>query len=196
MRRQTIRFLVLFCSGALSASVLIADPAGIATDYRLVDQNGKSFHLHALRGKPLLVSFVYSRCPMPEMCPLTLSLTARLVDTLKRRKMAGRVRVLLVTLDPENDDAKALKELGRRHHLDFRQVTFATGEPRAVRSLAYDLSVIGIQQGDFIAHNLRTVLLDRSLTPVRVWEDNHWDPETVLTALPAAETVSAVSARR
>jgi protein SCO1/2 len=78
--------------------------AAEARDFSLVDQHGATVSLGALRGRPVVVSFVFGHCAT--MCPL-------IVQTLKHVPADGGLQVLLVTLDPWRDTPASLPGIAR-----------------------------------------------------------------------------------
>jgi protein SCO1/2 len=72
-------------------------------DLPLVDQNGTAMKLRDAAGRVLVVTFLYTRCPMPEMCPLVV----KHLETVRRRAneegLGNRLALLGVSLDPAFD---------------------------------------------------------------------------------------------
>jgi len=97
------------------------------------DQNGRSVQLASLRGKPVVISMVFTRCAWA--CPMIVQdmkkIAARLPDDVK-----DRVHYVLVTLDPARDTPDVLAEFARTHHLDATQWTLLRGTASDVRLLA------------------------------------------------------------
>jgi len=124
----------------------------------LGDQNGRSVKLADWRGKPALISMFYTSCEF--VCP-------RIIEGLKRtqRKIAEdglpTVPVLLVSFDPQRDDAATLKKAAAEHGLNDDTWTLARAEPRDVRKLAALLRIQYKQlpSGDF-NHSSVLILLD------------------------------------
>src|ERR1700723_1439497 len=81
-------------------------PAKQAFDFRLVDQDGKAFHLSQMRGKAVLFSFGFTHCP--NVCPTTLSDLARVYQALPAHDQK-KVQILFVSVDPHRDRAETLK---------------------------------------------------------------------------------------
>src|ERR1700720_526181 len=81
-------------------------PARQAFDFRLVDQDGKAFHLSQMRGKAVLFSFGFTHCP--NVCPTTLSDLAKVYQALPA-KDREKVQVLFVSIDPQRDKPETMK---------------------------------------------------------------------------------------
>lgn len=82
------------------------DPPAPAPDFRLTSHTGAPVALRDFRGSPVLLFFGFTRCP--DFCPLTLNRLAEVLGGMGDR--GEEVRVLLVTVDPENDTPEALRE--------------------------------------------------------------------------------------
>src|SRR5271169_1764806 len=87
-------------AGCKSGSDGGAGAASVLTDTKLVDQNGNTVSLESLRGKPLLVDFIYTSCPGP-----CLMETAKLANVALRLgdKLGSKVTLVSITVDPEHD---------------------------------------------------------------------------------------------
>ena len=94
-------------------------------DFSLTDQTGKPFKFQTLRGKVVLVAFVYTTCP--DVCPL-MTASMRLVQEKLRDRERGAVFLLSITTDPEVDSPQVLKAYGERYGIDFYNWLFLTAE--------------------------------------------------------------------
>lgn len=104
----------------------------------LTDQSGRVTGLDRYRGQPVLVSMFYGSCP--HVCPLLISTVQRMERELPAAQRP-RLRVLMVSLDPDRDTPEKLAELAARHRADLSRWTFArAGEPD-VRKLAALLNI-------------------------------------------------------
>jgi protein SCO1 len=98
-------FAVLFVVAKPQAGSLMGT-AAIGGPFQLTDQNGHSFTDADLKGEPFLVFFGFTHCP--DACPTTLLELSDVLDKLGGD--ADKVRVLFITIDPERDNASALKD--------------------------------------------------------------------------------------
>jgi protein SCO1/2 len=107
-----------------------ADPAAKARmlmpgervpDIAFTNQDGRTIHLPDFAGKALLVTFIYTRCPMPDFCPRLSSQFAKIQDELKENPaLYGKTHLLTITLDPKYDTPTVLRKYGRLLPLGFR----------------------------------------------------------------------------
>ncbi len=124
----------------------------------LTDQSGKAVKLDLYDGRPVLVTMFYSSCP--HVCPMLVSTIQRYERDLPDASR-GRLRVLMVSLDPERDTPAKLTEVAQRHHADLARWTFARAAEADVRRLAAVLNIQYRQlpDGEF-SHSTVITLLD------------------------------------
>jgi protein SCO1/2 len=170
-----------------SATLFAAEPV---KNVALVNQDGKPFQLYDYKGKYVLLTFVYSRCPIAKMCPLTMTLAKRLVTKWKEAKMPVPLQVVAVTLDPAFDTPPMLKDFGKRHHVDFAHFTLATGNPQVLADLGAAFNIISYPEEGMIAHNMKDILIGPDMVEIKQYKDNEWKPEDVLKDLKAAKPKS------
>jgi protein SCO1/2 len=109
----------------------------LRTSYRppsftLTDQNGKAVSLDELRGKPVLISAIYTSCS--GTCPLIMQQAKRAVKALPPEERE-RVRVLMITLDPEHDTREARVEMARMHGVSAPVFRLLGGNPAEVNRI-------------------------------------------------------------
>jgi len=174
---------------ALVATELLAvgDPV---PDAALIDQEDRRRSLSEWFGTPTLVTFIYTRCPLPNYCPLM----DRHFSTIQSRvaadaNLSGRVRLISITLDPEYDTPAVLAEHAAGLGADPNVWTFLTGDRVTIDRVAARFGV-GIIREDSpvgpVTHNLRTALIGADGRLAIVYSGNDWTPETVIEALSAA----------
>ncbi|MFQ5692334.1 MAG: SCO family protein [Nitrospinota bacterium] len=191
LRRAGARFLVflLLAAGSLgetsSAHVLPGqkgrpqswrEEKGIAApDFRLTDQDGRRVSLSDLRGKVVLVTFIYTSCA--DLCPL---ITAKVAVLERRFRDRGRIHFVSVTTDPEVDTPAALRAYGKRFGADFSRWSFLTGTEGAVKEVwkAYGVNVIRLGRGN-VEHNYLTALIDASGVWRAAYHGESWETADV-----------------
>ncbi len=171
----------LLCIAFFIAQAALATPI---KNFPMVNQEGKPFQLHDLKGHFVFVTFIYTRCPLPKMCPLSLKLTRQTLAVWKKDPaLKGKsIRSLAVTLDPDNDTPKAMKAYGKRFSLTLPEGVMATGDPKVLAEFASEFNVIGFPNLNTIAHNSKHILLDPEMNEVAQFKDNEWKVPDVLEA--------------
>lgn len=129
-------------------------------DFTLIDQHGQEVSFASLGGKVAVVSFIYSRCPLPDYCPRIMANLGALRDRFADR--LGKDLVLLtVTFDPKYDTPETLKAYAERHQADVPGWHFLTG---SAAEIARVCSLFGVEywpDEGLITHTLQTAVIDR-----------------------------------
>lgn len=156
------------------------DPGEKVPDVELVDQDGELVQFSDYRGHGLILTFIYTECPLPDFCPLMTTQFADLQPELKER-YGGAVQLLSISFDPENDTPEVLTDYGRKHTDDFSTWTFATGATAEQLERAKEaFGITTIEKEDEIVHNLVTAFIDPDGEVVWVWRGNDWEPDDIL----------------
>ena len=148
-----------------------------------VDQDGKSVNLEAFRGEALIVTFIYTSCPMPNFCPLMDQNFAKMQAKLKENNNLLKTRLLSVSFDPQIDTPAVMKAHAQKLGADPRLWSFVTGDRDDIDKWANGFGVsISRAMNDprDITHNLRTALIDRQGNLVQIYPGNEWTPEQIL----------------
>jgi len=171
--------LPLLLGGLLCAGALFAEPASDSLyrlDVPLTDQSGADARLGEAAKGPALISMFYASCP--HTCPILIT-SIRMIEEQLTPDERGRLRVLLVSFDPERDTPEKLATLAAEHHVDLSRWTFATPVAADVRLIAAALDVRyrKLPDGEF-NHSVVITLLDREGHPAaRTSKLGEPDPE-------------------
>lgn len=153
-------------------------------DVLLVDQDGAPIVAADFRGHLTVMTFVFTRCPMPEFCPLVTSRFKQLQTTIAGdRSLPADVRLLSVSLDPAFDTPAVLLAHARGVGANPDRWRFAGGDPDDVLKWARAFSVFVEQKGALLDHTLATALIDRRGHVVEIWRGNGWKVREVIDAL-------------
>ena len=165
-------------------------PGASVTDAVFVDQSGRERRLSEWRGKTLAVTFVYTRCPLPDFCPLMDRNFAAVQQALASDQRPGRIHLLSVSFDPAYDSPKVLAAHAKKAGARPDTWTWLTGEQNAIDAFAAQFGVSIIRDDrplQEITHNLRTIVIDRTGRVVKIYNGNDWTTEEVLATLRAAD---------
>lgn len=174
---------------AAAAEALGPQPGAEVPEVRLVNQDGRPLSPASLRGRALLLTFIYTRCPFPDQCPLLSTNFAAVHRELERdAHLRPRTHLLSVTLDPAYDTPKVLRSYGaaytERYGAEtFEHWDFATGDPAEVRRLAQFFGLAYKEESGQIVHAMRTALVAPDGKVHKIYRGNEWKPEQVLADL-------------
>lgn len=168
-------------------------PGDQVPDFALRNQDGRVIHLDQFRGRELLITFIYTRCPLPNFCPLVTRNFAAIEKKLTGDpKLYGKTHLLSVSFDPDHDTPERLRAYGAEYigsdaKSTFAHWDFAVPQKPVLIELAKYFDV-GMTPGEdnTINHTLSTTLIGRDGRVVRFYPGNEWTPEQVLNDLRQA----------
>ncbi len=177
--------------GSLPSAAGGPHPGDLVPDLTLVNQDGNPIHLAQFHGKPLLLTFIYTRCPFPDYCPRLSNNFSQVMQQLQKKPSAfDQAQLLSISIDPENDKPSALRSYGERYagkaDPGFAHWQFASGSPQQVRQAADFFGLAYNQKDGQIVHGLVTVLIGKDGKVVKVYSGSDWKPEQVAADYQAA----------
>jgi protein SCO1/2 len=171
----------------VATNVHILERGDAVPETPLIDQ-GKTTSLADLKGSVAAVTFIYTRCPLPQFCPF---IDRRFAEVQKIAAadpaLAGRVRLLSISFDPKFDRDEVLRAHAAKVAADPRVWRFATADEAIVDRLAaqFGINVIREQDGT-ITHNLRTAIVDPSGRVSAILDNNAWTADQLIAGLKDA----------
>lgn len=161
----------------------------VVPDFALVNQDGKSIHIHDYRGKALLVSFIYTRCPLPEYCP-RLNETFRQIQSALRENPASlkQTAFLTISFDPDHDTPAVLKHYASIYNHPEKDASaadwqFAVPAAKDLPDIAYFFGLVYQPQQGQIVHSLSTTLINPNGKIEKSYEGNDWSPAEAAQAI-------------
>ncbi|HEY0947506.1 MAG TPA: SCO family protein [Opitutaceae bacterium] len=152
--------------------------------FSLVDERGQPFGPADLRDRLTIVTFIFTRCPVPEFCPTMARRFGQLQEAIQTDPtLAARARLLSVTLDPEFDRPDVLDAYARAVGAVPSVWRFATGDRTQIDALTKAFAVYTERNGVTLDHTLCTALLGPDGRVVEIWRGNGWRVEEVLAVL-------------
>jgi protein SCO1 len=148
--------------------------------FDLTDQAGRRVTLENFRGEPFVLTFVFTRCPIPTFCPRMSRNFSELQQAIKSSKNISDTRLLSITLDPAFDTPEVLSKYAQFQNAEPRIWTFATGAPSQIDKLTSAFSVYVQPEGGTISHGLATALIGPQGKIIKLWRGNSWTPAEVL----------------
>lgn len=163
-------------------------------DFKLTNQDNKPISLKDFRGKALAITFIYSRCPLPEYCILMSRRFSDLATQLQNSAdLKDKVRLLSISFDPAADTPETLKKYGlgyiRNPNYDFTIWQLATAPDADIRKIAeffglrYEIDQNNKTQFN---HSLRTIVIAPDGKVKKVFSGGDWTNEELLREMEAA----------
>jgi cytochrome oxidase Cu insertion factor (SCO1/SenC/PrrC family)/Cu/Ag efflux protein CusF len=166
--------------------VVVGEYAPMSVSFR--DQNGRAFSLRDLRGGPVVMAFIYTRCRDARECPF---ITARFA-ALQRIFAGTSAHLVEVTLDPAYDTPPVLARYAKSFGADASRWRFATGDPEQVLDFAAQFDVTAFPDEHIgLIHPERLVLLDRYGAIRELIDEGSWSPDEVYAAVRNDERLAS-----
>jgi protein SCO1/2 len=167
-------------------------PGDAAPATALVDQEGKGFSLADLRGEAVGVTFIFTRCPLPDFCPrmnLNFSEVERLLAA--EPKLYGKTRLLSVSFDPAYDTPAVLKAFRDPFLRGVPGVVpghwrFATGTLEHIKEFAGFFGLTYLKTGEQFVHSLATAVIAPDGTLHSIRRGNDWEARELVEDLRKA----------
>ncbi|HJT67881.1 MAG TPA: SCO family protein [Pyrinomonadaceae bacterium] len=156
-------------------------------NFGLRNQDGKTIRFKDYRGKALLLTFIYTRCPLPEYCTLMSNNFAKIDRQLEQdANLYAKTHLLSISIDPGYDTAQVLRSYGAAHTERYQDETFQHWEFASGEQVKETAQFFGLQyfaDKDQIIHGLRTVIIAPDGKVAKVYTDNTWKPDEVVEEL-------------
>ena len=138
LRAHAVVFALVLSFGSLAQPSGLPETSIYNLDVTLTDQQGTEQSLGTFRGHAVVVSMFYATCP--HVCPLLISTIQTIERKLSADEVAG-LRVILVSVDPENDTPQVLRDVVAKHHIDTDRWKLTRTTLKDVRKIAAVLGV-------------------------------------------------------
>lgn len=162
-------------------------------DFKLLDQDGKEISLAQFKGKVLLITFIYTRCPLSDYCPRMSRNFAEIDHALSAdAALKARTHLLSISFDPVYDKPAVLRSYGGAYtglytNEKFEHWTFAAPSKSELPAMTSFFDV-GVMPGDkgTLTHTLSTVVVGADGNVLAWYPTNDWKPAEVVDLVKKA----------
>jgi protein SCO1/2 len=151
------------------------EPGAAVPDFAVTTQDGRTLRLSELRGKVVVLTFIYTRCPLPDYCPL---MDRRFAELARRVRTLGpaadEIRLLSISFDPEHDTPEVLERHARLVGAAPPLWTFAVADHAELHKVAGALGLAYGPAANEIIHTLSTAVIARDGTLARLLRGRDW----------------------
>ena len=168
------------------AGPALLKPGEVVPDSPFVDQDGKKRTFNSFRGSTVVLTFIYTRCPLPTFCPMMDRHFTSIQERLHDDPLLKKVHLVTITFDPVYDTPAVLKKHARELDADLSRWTFLTGDQRAIEAFGGRFGVLVTRASNDprdITHNLRTAIVGPDGKLNKIYTGNEWTPEEILNDL-------------
>lgn len=166
----------------------VPTPGDVVPDFTLVNQSDKKIDLDNYRGKVLLMTFIYTRCPLADYCPRMSRNFAEIDQKLATDPALYKdTHLLSVSFDPTYDTPKVLKSYGEAYTGKYSKETFQHWEfaapPEKELAKMEQFFLLGVTPGEkgTLQHSLSTVVIGKDGKVVAFYPTNDWKVADVLS---------------
>ena len=171
----------------LTTATDLLNDGDVVPNTPMIDQQGTLMSIESLRGHRVALTFIYTRCPLADFCPLMDQRFADLQQAITQSPELADVRLVSVTLDPEFDTSDVLHAHATTLDADPDLWHFVTGDLDEVLGFAKRFGVVTEPEAsDTLIHNLRTAVIDPDGRLVTAYSGNMWTLAELVADLKAA----------
>jgi protein SCO1/2 len=145
-------------------------------DFELTDQSGAPVALSALKGKVVAVTFIYSRCPLPDYCPRMVE-NFRAIRQRFTTRMDRDLVLLTISFDPKYDTPQILTRYAASQRAGGPGWHFLTGEPKNIERVCNAFGIQYWAEEGLITHSLQTAVIDRDGRLAATVEGKEFTPQ-------------------
>lgn len=158
-------------------------PGDAVPAFSLLDHDSQTVTEAAFRRQRTVLTFIFTRCPVPEFCPRMMQKFGELQQQVRADPSLRDVRLWSITIDPQHDRPETLRRYADAVAADSNQWRFFTGEPGEIERLRRAFAVHAQGEGGKIDHTLATALINTNGRVVEIWRGNAWNPEEILSTV-------------
>jgi protein SCO1/2 len=164
----------------------VLEPGQTVPDFMMTTQEGETRRLSDLRGHVVVLTFIYTRCPLPDFCPLIDRKFAELAGKIATvASRAEQVRLVSVSFDPAHDTPEVLRKHAQRQGAHPPLWTFAVASNDELAKVRPALGLVYWPDQNEIGHNLVTAIIDQEGRLVRLERGKKWEPMEFLKVINA-----------
>jgi protein SCO1/2 len=170
------------------AGVRLPQIGDMVPDFTFINQDGQKVLLAHFRGKAVLLTFIYTRCPLPDYCIRMSNNFGTIVRELKKRPaLYEKTEQLSISFDPDYDQPKVLHAYGENYagEVDphFTHWQFVTATPSEIKKAADFFGLSYTPNGTQLVHSLRTVVVGPDGRIAHLFNGNEWKPADAVEAI-------------
>jgi protein SCO1/2 len=172
-------------SSSLSPELKPGEPV---PDTVFFDENGKMKAFSTFKGAPLALTFIYTKCPLPDFCPLMDRNFVAVQQALETDPVLKKAHLVTISFDPATDIPAVLKKHAGELKADPARWTFLTGDRDQIDRFGsrFGMAIARAPTDPSnITHNLRTAIVDADGKLVKIYTGNEWKADQVVADLKA-----------
>jgi protein SCO1/2 len=172
----------------------IGDPR---PEYHFTNELGQAVSTRRFKGQALAITFIFTRCPLPNFCPLMSNHFAEAQKKLLAMTNGpANWHLLTLSFDPDFDTPVILKAYAQRFGAEPGHWSFLTGDLIDLTAIAEQFGQKFWQEEGALNHNLRTAVVDASGRVRKIWTGNQWTSDELVAELAKGAGTEGESLKR
>jgi protein SCO1/2 len=165
------------------------NPGDVVPDFVLLNQDGKEIHLANFKGESVLLTFIYTRCPLADYCPAMSTRFSVIEEALQKNKAAlGKTHLLSISFDPQHDSPKVLRAYGTGFlqgagKKDFSHWEFVVTPENNLKDVAAFFGLAVMPDGKQFTHSMSTAIISPSGKIYKWYGGIDWQTSDVMKDL-------------
>ena len=147
-------------------------------DATFLDLDGHAIKISDSDGKFRFISYIFSRCPMPNMCPAVISKNQYLSKTFTNNP---NIEFIIISFDHIHDTPSIMKSIYGKYQDTYPNLKFYSSHGQLSDIIMFtrqsNVSFWGVNEND-IGHTLRSIIIDPERRLMSAYEGMDWDPAT------------------
>lgn len=163
-------------------------------NYRFTNELGRAVSFSDHKGKALALTFIFTRCPIPEFCPLMSKHFTAVQNQLSTTPDAPKNwHMFSISFDPHYDTPAILRGYAKIYGYKPEHWSFVTGSMIDIDAITEQFGLPVVQQGGTLSHKLRTVVVDSQGRIQNIFIGNQWKSEELTEAIIKATEAAPVT---
>jgi protein SCO1/2 len=164
-------------------------PGDVVPDFVLLNQDGKQIHLADFHGESVLLTFIYTRCPLADFCPAMSTRFSVIEEALQKNRQAlGKTHLLSISFDPAHDSPKVLREYGSGYlqgagEKDFRHWEFVVAPEINLKDVAAFFGLAYMPDEKQFVHSMSTAIISPTGKIYKWYGGKDWQTSDVMKDL-------------
>jgi protein SCO1/2 len=159
----------------------IGDPL---PEYHFTNELGEAMSIGQFKGQALAITFIFTRCPLPNFCPL---MSSNFQDAQKQLLAMSNGptnwHLLTISFDPDFDAPVILKAYAQRYGADPKHWNFLTGDLIDITAISEQFGQMFWREEGALSHNLRTAVVDAAGRVQKIFEGNKWTSDELVAEM-------------
>lgn len=162
----------------------VLKPGDLVPDFTMTSQSGEPLLLSSLRGHVVVLTFIYTRCPLPDFCP---AMDKRFAELSRRLQLLGtrgdNARLLSISFDPEHDTPETLRKHAKMLGAEPPRWTFSVATHPELQRVS---GAFGLSYGpgdNEIIHTLSTAIIGPDGKLVALYQGKNWTSDEVFARI-------------